>query len=56
VTIDDPMAGHYYGGDVAAPVFSAVIGGALRLMGVAPDAGTESTREPLVETPTMVSR
>jgi len=27
----------YYGGDVAAPVFSAVMSGALRLMSVAPD-------------------
>ena len=38
VVIDDPGAGRYYGGDVAAPVFSAVVGGALRLMGVEPDA------------------
>ena len=30
-------AGLYYGGDVAAPVFSAVASGALRLMSVAPD-------------------
>ena len=37
VVIDEPSAGKYYGGDVAAPVFSAVLGGALRLMGVAPD-------------------
>jgi cell division protein FtsI (penicillin-binding protein 3) len=37
VIIDDPAAGHYYGGDVAAPVFATVVGGALRLMGVAPD-------------------
>jgi cell division protein FtsI (penicillin-binding protein 3) len=38
VVIDEPSAGKYYGGDVAAPVFSAVLGGALRLMGVPPDA------------------
>ncbi len=31
-------AGKYCGGDVAAPVFSAVVGGALRLLGVPPDA------------------
>ena len=30
VVIDEPSAGKYYGGDVAAPVFSAVLGGALR--------------------------
>ena len=37
VVIDEPSAGKFYGGAVAAPVFSAVVGGALRLMGVAPD-------------------
>jgi cell division protein FtsI (penicillin-binding protein 3) len=38
VVIDEPSAGKYYGGDVAAPVFSAVLGGAVRLLGVPPDA------------------
>jgi cell division protein FtsI (penicillin-binding protein 3) len=38
VVIDEPSAGKYYGGDVAAPVFSAVLGGALRLLGVPLDA------------------
>jgi cell division protein FtsI (penicillin-binding protein 3) len=38
VIIDEPGAGKYYGGDVAAPVFSGVIGGALRLLAVPPDA------------------
>ena len=38
VMIDEPSAGKYFGGEVAAPVFSSVIGGALRIMGVAPDA------------------
>ena len=33
VMIDEPSAGQYYGGDVAAPVFSAVMGGALRTAG-----------------------
>jgi len=37
VVIDDPSNGKYYGGDVAAPVFSAVMAGALRLMAVPPD-------------------
>jgi cell division protein FtsI (penicillin-binding protein 3) len=36
--IDEPGAGHYYGGTVAAPVFSSVMAGALRLLGVKPDA------------------
>jgi cell division protein FtsI (penicillin-binding protein 3) len=38
VMIDEPSAGQYYGGDVAAPVFSGVVGGALRLLAVPPDA------------------
>jgi cell division protein FtsI (penicillin-binding protein 3) len=37
VLIDEPGGTQYYGGDVAAPVFSSVMSGALRLMGVAPD-------------------
>ena len=37
VMLDEPSAGKYFGGDVAAPVFSAVTGGALRMLGVAPD-------------------
>jgi cell division protein FtsI (penicillin-binding protein 3) len=37
VVIDTPSAGLHRGGDVAAPVFSAVMGPALRLLGVAPD-------------------
>jgi cell division protein FtsI (penicillin-binding protein 3) len=37
VVIDEPSGNLFYGGDVAAPVFSSVMSGALRLMGVAPD-------------------
>jgi len=37
VVIDEPSGGLYYGGDVAAPVFSAVMSGALRLLAIAPD-------------------
>jgi cell division protein FtsI (penicillin-binding protein 3) len=37
VVIDTPTAGLHRGGDVAAPVFSAVMGPSLRLLGVAPD-------------------
>jgi cell division protein FtsI (penicillin-binding protein 3) len=37
VVVDEPSGGIYYGGDVAAPVFSAVMSGALRLLAVAPD-------------------
>jgi cell division protein FtsI (penicillin-binding protein 3) len=38
VMIDEPSAGKYYGGEVAAPVFSNVMAGALRTLGVTPDA------------------
>ncbi len=38
VMIDEPSAGQHYGGLVAAPVFSEVMRGALRLMAVPPDA------------------
>jgi cell division protein FtsI (penicillin-binding protein 3) len=38
VMIDEPTAGQYYGGTVAAPVFSVVTAGALRLLAVTPDA------------------
>ncbi|MFZ2737710.1 MAG: penicillin-binding protein 2 [Burkholderiaceae bacterium] len=37
VMIDEPSAGQYYGGAVAAPVFSEVVQQTLRLMGVQPD-------------------
>ena len=37
VVIDDPSGEQYYGGLVAAPVFSAVLGGALRLLDIEPD-------------------
>jgi cell division protein FtsI (penicillin-binding protein 3) len=37
VVIDEPSAGLHMGGQVSAPVFSAVVGGALRLLAVAPD-------------------
>lgn len=38
VMIDEPTAGQYYGGAVAAPVFSRVMGEALRVLAVPPDA------------------
>ncbi|MBA3582793.1 MAG: penicillin-binding protein 2 [Gammaproteobacteria bacterium] len=37
VVVNDPRGSLYYGGDVAAPVFSQVTGEALRLLNVAPD-------------------
>ena len=38
VMIDEPSAGQHYGGAVAAPVFSQVMAGALRILSVPPDA------------------
>lgn len=38
VMIDDPAGKAFYGGTVAGPVFGAVAGGALQLLGVPPDA------------------
>ena len=37
VMVDEPSAGSYYGGLVAAPIFSKVMAGTLRVLGVAPD-------------------
>ena len=37
VVIEEPRGKEYYGGQVAAPVFSRVMGFALRLLGVPPD-------------------
>lgn len=38
VMIDEPSGTSYYGGDVAGPAFSQIMGGALRTLGVTPDA------------------
>jgi cell division protein FtsI (penicillin-binding protein 3) len=38
VMIDEPSGGQYYGGSVAGPVFSSVMGAALRMLGVPTDA------------------
>jgi cell division protein FtsI (penicillin-binding protein 3) len=37
VVINDPTGDQYYGGAVAAPLFSTIMSGALRLLDVAPD-------------------
>ena len=37
VMLDEPSAGLYYGGVVAAPVFSQVMAGALRILNIPPD-------------------
>ncbi|MBS1158270.1 MAG: penicillin-binding protein 2 [Proteobacteria bacterium] len=38
VMIDEPTNGAHYGGDVAGPAFSQIMSGALRTMGIPPDA------------------
>jgi cell division protein FtsI (penicillin-binding protein 3) len=37
VMIDEPSGGKYFGGDVAAPVFSETVQQTLKLLGIAPD-------------------
>ncbi len=57
VMIDDPRDGRYYGGEVAAPVFSQIVSDALRLLAVPPDdpamlartAGDTSATAPVPE-------
>ena len=44
VVIDEPGGNEYYGGEVAAPVFSRVVAGALRLMDVSPDDVSSTER------------
>jgi cell division protein FtsI (penicillin-binding protein 3) len=36
--IDEPTGGSHYGGDVAAPVFSTIVGETLRSLNVLPDS------------------
>lgn len=43
VMVDEPKAGKHYGGEVAAPVFSRVVGPSLRLLGVMPDQSVQPT-------------
>ena len=38
VMVDEPSGKEYYGGQVAGPVFGQIASGALRALGVAPDA------------------
>lgn len=41
VMIDEPSAGQYYGGAVAAPVFAEIMGDTLRILNVKPDGLAE---------------
>lgn len=51
VMIDEPTAGQYYGGAVAAPVFSRVTAEVLRILAVAPDAPVNSVVLPSATVP-----
>ena len=51
VMIDEPSAGIYYGGAVAAPVFSKVMEGSLRLLAVPQDAPTNNVVIPPANAP-----
>lgn len=50
VMVDEPQ-GVYYGGLIAAPLFSNVVAGSLRMLGVPPDAPTGNTIGPGADTP-----
>jgi cell division protein FtsI (penicillin-binding protein 3) len=41
VMVDEPSAGGYYGGIVAAPAFANIVAGTLRSMNVLPDAAVK---------------
>ncbi len=51
VMIDEPSNGQYYGGAVSAPVFSAVMGATLRMMGVPQDAPNNNVILPPADLP-----
>ncbi len=51
VMIDEPRNGEHFGGEVAAPVFSKVMAGAMRLLDVAPDriSGKQLVMKPKIK-------
>lgn len=51
VMIDEPGNGQYYGGAVAAPVFSAVMAGALRMLAIPQDATNDNIVIPPEDVP-----
>ena len=42
VVVNELQGQKYYGGQVAAPIFSLIVSGALRIMGIPPDENTKS--------------
>jgi len=51
VMIDEPSNGQYYGGAVAAPVFSVVMAGALRMLAIPQDATNDNIVIPPEDVP-----
>ncbi|RMH19818.1 MAG: penicillin-binding protein 2 [Gammaproteobacteria bacterium] len=49
VMVDRPSAGEYYGGSVAAPIFSYVMRRAVRILNIPPDALNGQQREPILQ-------
>ena len=47
VVVDEPGGDEYYGGAVAAPVFSDIVEGSLRVLGIAPD-DSDTIRSPAI--------
>lgn len=47
IMIDEPQGIEYYGGEIAAPVFSRVMSGALRILNIPPD-DIDSMNSPLI--------
>ena len=50
VMVNQPNSGVYFGGEVAAPIFSKIMGGALRILNISPDkvplqANVEQTKD-----------
>jgi cell division protein FtsI (penicillin-binding protein 3) len=45
VMIDEPEAGGYYGGQVAAPVFAQIAGASLRTLQLTPDGPVETPKQ-----------
>ena len=42
VVVNEPRGKEYFGGQVAAPIFSLIVSGALRIVGIPPDENTKS--------------
>ena len=50
VMVNEPSRGAYFGGDVAAPIFSKIMGGALRILNIPPDqAPMQATKEEIMQ-------